>query len=57
MTQLQGRPKSDLDEKIDVIDTKATHENTLEIDLTTYHEQRAGSLVLDPKYVRFLCAR
>jgi hypothetical protein len=30
-----------------------TSENTLEIDLTKYHEQRAGRLVLDPKCVCF----
>jgi len=49
--------KLDLDEKNGVIDTKAEHENTLEIDLSKYHEQRAGSLVLDPKCVYFLCFR
>jgi hypothetical protein len=56
MTHLQGRLKSDLDEKDGVIHTgiEAAHESTLEIDLTKYHEERAGSLVLDPKCVCFL---
>ena len=56
MTHLQGRSKADLDEKDDVIHThtEATQENTLEIDLTKYHEQCAGSLILDPKCVSFL---
>ena len=55
MTHLQGRLRSDLDEKDGVIHTgtEAAHENTSEIDLTKYHEQRAGSLVLDPKCVCF----
>ena len=57
MTHLQGRPKSDPDEKDGAIQTEAMHGNTLEIDLTKYHEQRAGSLVLDPKCVCFLCFR
>ncbi|KAI0284708.1 MFS general substrate transporter, partial [Russula aff. rugulosa BPL654] len=54
MAHLQGRLKSDLDEKDGVIQTstEAAHENSLEIDLTKYHEQRAGSLVLDPNEAR-----
>lgn len=54
MTHLPETLKSDLDEKNDVINTEATHENSLEIDLTKYYEQSAGRLVLDPKCVRFL---
>ena len=57
MTHLQGRPKLDLDEKDGVIHTEATDEDTSEIDLTRYHEQRAGSLILDPKCVCFPCFR
>jgi hypothetical protein len=59
MAHLQGRLKSDLDEKDGVIQTstETAHESTLEIDLTKYHEQRAGSLVLDPKCVCFLSFR
>ncbi|KAI0284707.1 MFS general substrate transporter [Russula aff. rugulosa BPL654] len=49
MAHLQGRSKTDLDEKDD---TEATQVNTLEMDLTKYHEQRVGSLVLDPDEAR-----
>ncbi|KAF8500308.1 MFS general substrate transporter [Russula emetica] len=52
MTHLQGRSKPNLDEKDGVVHTEATHENTLEIDLTKYHEQSAGSLILDPNEAR-----
>ena len=55
MAHLQGRSKPDLAEKDGVIHIEATHENGLEIDLTKYHEQRAGSLILDPKCVCSLC--
>ena len=44
---------SNLDEKKDVITTGGKHENHPEIDLTHYHEQRAGRLVLDPRCVPF----
>lgn len=54
MTHLQGRLKSDLDEKDGAVDTEATREISSEIDLTKYHEERAGSLILDPKCVGFL---
>lgn len=57
MTHLQGRLKSDLDEKDGVVDAEATPEISLEIDFTKYHEERAGSLILDPKCVRFLYFR
>ena len=50
MAHLQGRSKTDLDEKDD---TEATQVNTLEMVLTKYHEQRVGSLVLDPECVCF----
>lgn len=45
---------SNLDEK-DVTATGRKHENSpdSDIDLTHYHEQRAGRLVLDPKCVPF----
>ena len=52
MSELQETSRSDLDEKVDVVHVKETE---LEIDLTKYHEQRAGRLVLDPKCVCFLC--
>ena len=51
MSNLHETSKSDLDEKDDVVHVKETE---LEIDLTKYHEQRAGRLVLDPKCVCFL---
>ncbi len=57
MSRLQGKSKSGLEEKDKIVHTEATEatgENPLEIDLTKYHEQRAGSLVLDPKCVCFL---
>jgi hypothetical protein len=54
MSRLQGKSKSDLEEKDKIVHTEATHENPLEINLTKYHEQRAGSLVLDPKCVCLL---
>jgi hypothetical protein len=57
MTHLQGSSKPDLDEKSGIVHTEVAHENTSEIDLTKYHEQSAGSLILDPKYVCFLCFR
>ena len=48
MPHLQESSKSDLDDKYDAVHIKETH---LEIDLTKYHEQRAGRLVLDPECV------
>jgi hypothetical protein len=48
-------PKSNLDEKKGISRvTYERHEHSLDrldIDLTRYHEQHAGRLVLDPKYV------
>ena len=51
MSNLQETSRSDIDEKDDVVHV---NETDLEIDLTKYHEQRAGRLVLDPKCVCFL---
>jgi hypothetical protein len=51
MSRLQEKSRSDLDEKNDIEHIEETH---LEIDLTKYHEQRAGRLVLDPKCVCFI---
>lgn len=52
---LLTEPKSNLDEKKGVSRvTHERHENSLDrldIDLTHYHEEHAGRLVLDPKYV------
>jgi hypothetical protein len=54
MSNLKETSRSYLDEKDDVVHTKETD---LEIDLTKYHEHRAGRLLLDPKCVRFLSFR
>ena len=48
-----ARSRSTLGEEKDVIPTAETSTNTLVVDLTHYHEQCAGRLVLDPKSVRF----
>jgi hypothetical protein len=52
MSHLQGRSRSELVEnKDDGVHTEETRGDFSEVDLTTYHEQRAGRLVLDPKCV------
>ena len=51
MSHLQGRSGSELNEKTDPELAEEKHGVPLEVDLTTYHEQRAGRLVLDPKCV------
>ena len=51
MSHLRESSKSDLDEKNEDVHIEETH---LEIDLTKYHEQRAGRLVLDPKCVCYI---
>ena len=51
MSHLQGRSRSEPDEKKDPVLAEETPGDFLEVDLTTYHEQRAGRLVLDPKCV------
>ncbi|KAF8480331.1 major facilitator superfamily domain-containing protein [Russula ochroleuca] len=53
MSHLQGRSRSELVEnKDDGVHTEETRGDFSEVDLTTYHEQRAGRLVLDPNEAR-----
>ncbi|KAH9991576.1 MFS general substrate transporter [Russula vinacea] len=52
MSHLQGRSRSEPDEKKDPVLAEETPGDFLEVDLTTYHEQRAGRLVLDPNEAR-----
>ena len=47
----QGSSKTILEEKNDI---EGRHENASAIDLTRYHEQLVGRLVLDPEFVYFL---
>jgi len=50
---MRSRSSLDDSEKKDIVPTGERYRNTLEIDLVHYHEQCAGRLVLDPKYVSF----